>query len=216
MSSSSTSYGSPEVQVDGARVDRREGALGLDEAEQLAGLGLDDREAVRRGRAQRHLGRPGSPARAGSQRPPRLRSSPGGDQAVGVGLEAGAEDLGVVRLERRLVGGGAAGGACRCSRRCGRGSPPRRAGRGTPPGGGRRTGRARRRRRRTCARPPRSRRPARPHCWRRLATVPGNVTEIAASRWPMSMPSSSALVATTPSSSPLARRRSISRRCCGV
>ena len=34
----------------------------------------------------------------------------------------------------------------------------------------------------------RSRRPARPHIWRRLATVPGKVTQIAASRSPTSMP----------------------------
>ena len=49
---------------------------------------------------------------------------------------------------------------------------------------------------------PLSRRPARPHCWRRLATVPGKPTERAQSRRPMSMPSSSASVAVTPSSSP--------------
>src|SRR6185437_6358063 len=34
------------------------------------------------------------------------------------------------------------------------------------------------------------RRPARPHIWRRLATVPGKVTQMAASRSPMSIPSS--------------------------
>jgi hypothetical protein len=63
---------------------------------------------------------------------------------------------------------------------------------------------------------PVSRRPARPHIWRNDATVPGNVTQIAASSSPTSMPSSSALVAATASSSPSASRRSISRRCCGV
>jgi hypothetical protein len=52
--------------------------------------------------------------------------------------------------------------------------------------------------------------------WRRLATVPGKPTEIAQSSSPMSMPSSSASVAATPSSSPSTRRRSMSRRCCGV
>ena len=60
------------------------------------------------------------------------------------------------------------------------------------------------------------RRPARPHIWRRLATVPGKVTQIAASRSPTSIPSSSASVATTASRSPSERRRSISRRCVGV
>ena len=60
------------------------------------------------------------------------------------------------------------------------------------------------------------RRPARPHCWRRLATVPGNPTEMAQSSSPMSIPSSSASVAVTPSSSPSTRRRSISRRWAGV
>ena len=63
---------------------------------------------------------------------------------------------------------------------------------------------------------PVSRRPARPHCWRSDATVPGKPTEIAQSSEPMSMPSSSASVAVTPSSSPSTSRRSISRRCSGV
>ena len=48
------------------------------------------------------------------------------------------------------------------------------------------------------------------------ATVPGNVTHTAASSAPMSMPSSSASVATTPSSSPDTSRPSSSRRCCAV
>ena len=39
------------------------------------------------------------------------------------------------------------------------------------------------------------RRPARPHCWRMLATVPGKPTEITASSIPTSIPSSSAFVA---------------------
>ena len=46
------------------------------------------------------------------------------------------------------------------------------------------------------------RRPARPHCWRMLATVPGKPTEITASSMPTSIPSSSAFVALTPRSSP--------------
>ena len=59
------------------------------------------------------------------------------------------------------------------------------------------------------------RRPARPHCWRSEATVPGKPTEITQSSRPTSIPSSSAFVALTPSSSPSSSRRSISRRCCG-
>ena len=59
------------------------------------------------------------------------------------------------------------------------------------------------------------RRPARPHCCRSDAIVPGKPTEIAQSSRPMSIPSSSASVALTPSRSPSTRRRSISRRCCG-
>ena len=43
--------------------------------------------------------------------------------------------------------------------------------------------------------------------------MPGNVTQIAASSEPMSIPSSSAFVATTPSSSPSSSLRSSSRRC---
>ena len=62
-------------------------------------------------------------------------------------------------------------------------------------------------------RQPVSRRPARPHCWRSDATVPGKPTEMAQSRRPMSIPSSSASVAVTPRSSPSTSRRSISRRC---
>ena len=62
----------------------------------------------------------------------------------------------------------------------------------------------------------RSRRPARPHCWRNDATVPGKPTEMTTSSRPMSIPSSSAFVDETPSSSPPASRRSISRRCAGV
>src|SRR3954469_1900500 len=60
------------------------------------------------------------------------------------------------------------------------------------------------------------RRPARPHICRNEATVPGKVTQIAASSSPTSMPSSRAFVAHTAISSPEASRCSISRRCAGV
>ena len=71
-----------------------------------------------------------------------------------------------------------------------------------------------RRRRRPRARA--RRRPARPHICRRLATVPGKVTQIAASSSPMSMPSSSASVATTASSSPLDQAPPRSRGAAGA
>ena len=97
----------------------------------------------------------------------------------------------------------------------GRGSRSRPGGRGTRRGGGRRTGRARPRpRRRPRARARAGRRG--PTAGAGDATVPGKVTQIAASSEPMSMPSSSASVETTPSSSPSTSRRSSSRRCCGV
>ena len=50
------------MQVDGARVDGRERALGLDRADQLAGAARRRRRPSRRGRAQRDLARPGSRA----------------------------------------------------------------------------------------------------------------------------------------------------------
>ena len=81
--------------------------------------------------------------------------------------------------------------------------------------GWRSTGRAGRR-------PPRGRRadacperPARPACCQNDAIVPGKPLSTQASSPPMSMPSSSALVATTPSSRPLNSSSSISRRSAG-
>ena len=56
------------------------------------------------------------------------------------------------------------------------------------------------------------RRPARPDCCHSDAMVPGKPASTATSRWPMSMPSSSALVATTPSTSPARSPCSTSRR----
>ena len=76
----------------------------------------------------------------------------------------------------------------------GRGSPPRRAGRAASRGSRMKywssaSSLA------TSTASPCPRRPARPHCWRRLATVPGKPTEITQSSSPMSIPSSSASVA---------------------
>ena len=59
------------------------------------------------------------------------------------------------------------------------------------------------------------RRPARPSCCQVDAMVPGYPTSTAHCRLPMSMPSSSALVLTTPVISPLRSPASISRRCSG-
>ena len=207
--------GLPQVQVDRPRVDGGEGALRLDEAEQLPLGGVDDGEAVRGGRAERDGGR-GEAGPARKVAAVSLTQLARRHQPLCVLLEVGAEHAGVVGLERRLV-----------RRRDEMAHVDRlravvedRRLHGTAEELVRVAAEelvqrvvARDVERRARAR---SRRPARPHCWRRLATVPGKVTEIAASRCPMSIPSSSALVATTPSRSPPARRCSISRRCCGV
>ena len=60
-----------------------------------------------------------------------------------------------------------------------------------------------------------ARRPARPACCQVEAMVPGNPARIEASRPPMSMPSSRALVDTTPRMSPSRRPRSMARRSLG-
>ena len=65
------------------------------------------------------------------------------------------------------------------------------------------------------ARDGRSRRPARPACCHSDATVPGKPRCRVASRRPMSMPSSSALVAATPRSAPDPSAPSTSRRSAG-
>ena len=197
-----------EMEVDGSLVHRRVGAVALDEPEQRSRLGVDHRERLRVARAQRD-------ARRGI-----VAALPdvAGRRALELGeLGRAAQRLGAERRRRRPRRAaprrrrrGRADRGCAGSR--GRGSPPRRAARGARPARARRTGRARRR----CATStasPRPRRPARPHCCRSDATVPGNPTEIAQSRRPMSIPSSSASVAVTPRSSPSTRRRSISRRC---
>ncbi|MBK7369405.1 MAG: hypothetical protein IPJ04_16350 [Candidatus Eisenbacteria bacterium] len=58
-------------------------------------------------------------------------------------------------------------------------------------------------------------RPARPACCQMLASVGAAPISTAASSPPTSMPSSSALVLTTPRSSPLKSARSIARRSSG-
>ena len=97
--------GAAEVEVDRAGVDRREGALGLDQAEHLARLALDHRDRVGRGRAQRDPAATNS-LRVGSSLPPAPRSSPAADQPLGPLAPARPEDLVVLVAQRQLVGGG--------------------------------------------------------------------------------------------------------------
>ena len=198
-SSSRDLVGAPEVQVDGALVHGRVRARGLGRAEQLARGDVDDREALGRGRAQRHLGGGigAGPARHVAGRRPRRSRWPARAPRSCAGRRSSrsacASQRGPrnSRVRRATAGPRArrrAGARGRSAGSRGRGSPPRPGGRGTRRGGGRRTGRARPRRRRTPpARGPRAR-PARPHIWRSEATVPGNVTTTAASSAPMSMP----------------------------
>ena len=186
-------------------------ALALDGSEDGAGLGLDDRERVGARRAQADLG-------GGEVAAP---VDVAGVRALQVGEQRGAFErlraerrrVGVVerRLERRRADVAvedprvrvvedrrldpAAHAASRGSRMKNWSSASAEA---------------------ISTASPWERRPARPHCWRRLATVPGKPTETAQSSRPTSMPSSSASVAVTPSSSPSTSRRSISRRCSGV
>ena len=103
-----------------------------------------------------------------------LAQPPGGDQPVGGRRSSrGRASPSSARLERRPRTRRRTGGSCRSSRRSGRGSPP-------PPGRSRNSSGWRQKNWSSAsspatyiARPPRSVRPARPHCWRRLATVPG-------------------------------------------
>ena len=93
------------MQVDGAGVDRREGALGLDQAEHLARVALDHRDRVGRGRAQRDLR--GDELAAARQQPAAGAAQlAGADQPLGPLAPARAEDLVVLVGQRQLVGGG--------------------------------------------------------------------------------------------------------------
>ena len=85
--------GAPEVQVDRAGVDGREGPLGLDLADQLARGALDDRDRVERRRAQRDLaGREAGAARQVAAVAAAAQLA-GADQRVGALAPALAEDL---------------------------------------------------------------------------------------------------------------------------
>ena len=120
--------GAAEVEVDRAGVDRREGALGLDQAEHLPRLALDHRDRVGRGRAQRDLG--GDELAAPRHQPPAgLAQLARRDQPLGPLAPARR------RRSRRPRRSAAArrrprpGAGRRSARWRGRGSPPRPGGR---------------------------------------------------------------------------------------
>ena len=169
----------------------RERARGLDGAEHLARVGPDDGERVGARRSQPHAGGRvvlAPPGREGPRRSTSRRSA----RTARRSRASGHRRTQRPRRPTAPRGRRPADAACRSARTRGRGSPPRPAARGTRPDGGKELIEA------VLAgdidSEPSAATPARPHCWRRLATVPGNVTEIAASSWPMSIPSSSALV----------------------
>ena len=199
------------MEVDRALVHGRVRAVALDEPEERAGLAVDDGERLRVPGAQ---GDPCGRVVAALPDVSRRRVLELGELG-GAPERLAPERLRVPVVDRRLEGGGRARAGRGSAGSRGRGSPPRPCARGARRARARRTGRARPRSQTRIARP-RSRRPARPHCCRSDATVPGKPTEIAQSSRPMSIPSSSASVAVTPRSSPSTSRRSISRRCSGV
>ena len=210
-SSSRTRYDSPQVEVDGALVHGRVGARSLDE-----------RRAPRRstpstivndvglGRAQRHARR--RVVAAGPDEPARRLASARGRAAAAASASA-------PRIAASASSIGASNAAARTWPARTRGFAWSRIAASTRRpsslSGSRMKYWSSASSLATSTASPCPRRPARPHCWRSDATVPGKPTEITASSSPMSIPSSSAFVAETPSSSPSASRRSISRRCCG-
>ena len=200
-----------EVEVDRALVHGRVRAVALDEAEERARLAVDDRERLGVARAERDARRRVVAALPDVARRRALELRQLGRAAKRLGAERGR----VVLVERRLERGREHVGVEDARVRV-------VEDRGLDAAREQRVGLAREelvervvaRRREPPG--PRPRRPARPHCWRSDATVPGKPTEIAQSSSPMSIPSSSASVAVTPSSSPSTSRRSISRRCSAV
>ena len=93
------------MEVDRAGVDRGEGALGLDQAEHLARVALDNGDRVGRGRAQRHLRRD-ELAAARHHPPSRPAQLARRGQPLGALAPALAEELAVLLAQRQLVGGG--------------------------------------------------------------------------------------------------------------
>ena len=163
-------------------------------------------------RAQRHARRRVVACRPRRSRPASASSSGEHRRAL---ERLGAERLGVrARRSAPRTRPRARARRARAGSR-GRGSPPRRV-RPSSVSGSRMKNWSSASSLATSTASPCPRRPARPHCCRSEETVPGKPTEIAQSSEPMSMPSSSASVAETPSSSPAISRRSISRRCDGV
>ena len=140
--------GAAEVQVDRAGVDRREGALGLDLAEHLAGgRSRPPRRCRPRPSAARSGRRRSRRCGSGSARRGRAAARPSSPAArpARASPRRGSRRRRARAAPRRRRRPGAASGSARSG---GRGSPPRPGARGTRRGGGRRTGRARPRRRR--------------------------------------------------------------------
>ncbi len=212
-SSSRTRYCSAEVEVDGALVDGGVRALALREAEHVAGRGVDDDERVRAtpsGAAMRAAGRllPGpDPAarrlpqlgdRAARGRAPPGRASPRRVSSIGASKAAAAT---CPSSTRGLAWSRIAASTCRSSSACGSRMKYWSS------------ASSRRDEHREAVPAPAGASPL-------LAEARDRAGEADRDRRveqsPMSIPSSSASVDVTPSSSPSTRRRSISRRCCGV
>ena len=186
-----------EVEVDGAFVHGRVRALALDDPEQRAGGRVDHGERVRGPQSAAAYARRGSPC----PRTPSRASFAGGRGRAGARSTAASPS---VARSSSSTGASNAAAARWPSRTRGFAWSRIAASTRRPSSvsGSRMKYWSSASSEATSTASPWPRRPARPHCWRRLAIVPGKPTEIAQSRRPMSMPSSSASVADTPSSSP--------------
>ena len=202
------------VQVDRALVHRRERALLLEHAEQRAGA--RSTTAIASAEPERSETPPGGRAGAApGQARRRAHQLAGLDERLGRAQRARAQHVVIGLGERQLVRGGAQVadadlGVRRIEDRGLVGASEERVGVVDEVAVERVGARAR------AAPGPRRGGPARPHCWRRLATVPGNPIASAQSSSPTSTPSSSASVATTPSSRPETRSPSMRRRSSAV
>ena len=157
-----------EVEVDRALVHGRVRARALDEPEHRAGRGVDDRERVRLGRPQRRRAPPGSPSRP--------RRSPRGVRRSS-GSAAAASSASGPRISTSPSSSGASNAAARtCPARM-RGfawsSSAASTRRPSSLSGSRMKYWSSASSPATSTASPWPRRPARPHCWRSDATVPG-------------------------------------------